>query len=141
MQCNRWYFVNGLLALQRNWAVWDLHIIQSAEGGYQLTMVPTTWGRGCTCYSPTSRSLYLDDDISYTNIQSDQFSCCDHRELFNWTPKKQQSIILCNKCPRWDLTTRTRGLQANDSPTEIKEISFTHSGWWCWIYYDSYNHR
>jgi hypothetical protein len=30
--------------------------------------------------------LYLDDEISNTNIQPDQFSCSDHRGLFSWTP-------------------------------------------------------
>ena len=49
--------------------------------GYEPTTVPITLHS-----PPPQESSYLDDDIVNTNIQSDQFSCSDHRGLFCEVP-------------------------------------------------------
>jgi len=35
---------------------------------------------------PHQKSLYLDDDITNTNIQPNQISNSDHSGLFGWAP-------------------------------------------------------
>ena len=54
--------------------------------GYESTTAPITFGRGTFALHYPTLELYLNDDISMTNIQLNQISISDHRELFSWTP-------------------------------------------------------
>ena len=54
--------------------------------GYESTTAPITLSRGTFTLHYHTLELYLNDDISITNIQPNQISISDHHGLFSWTP-------------------------------------------------------